>query len=46
MNRRLTTTNIFTRMRLDEVNNLGFVQLKGQYLRKKIFLGGFQYKMA
>jgi len=45
-NRRLTTTNIFTRIKLGEINSLGFIRLKGQYLRKKIFLGSFQYKMA
>ena len=44
--RKLTTTSIFTRMRYGEIGTLGFVKLKGQYLRKKIFCGGFQYKMA
>lgn len=46
MNRRLTTTNIYTRLKLDEVGGLGFIQLRGKYLREKIFCGGFQYKMA
>jgi hypothetical protein len=46
LKRRLTTTNIFTRLKLDEVGGLGFIQLKGKYLREKIFCGGFQYKMA
>ena len=46
INRRLTTTNIFTRMQLEDTGKLGFIQLKGRYLRNKIFCGGFQYKMA
>ena len=46
INRHLTTTSIFTRIRLDEVGALGFIQLKGKYLREKIFCGSFQYKMA
>jgi hypothetical protein len=43
---RLTTTHFFKRIRFGEAGSLGFVKCKGAYLRRKIFCGSFQYKMA
>jgi hypothetical protein len=43
---RLTTTHFFRRIRFGEVGSMGFVKCKGAYLRRKIFCGSFQYRMA
>ena len=43
---RLTTTHFFKRIRFAETDSLGFVKCKSAYLRRKIFCGSFQYKMA
>ena len=44
LNLRLTTTSNFKRISLTEIED--FVKCKGKYLRRKIFLGSFQYRMA